>query len=447
MEKNVLLIGSGGREHALAWKLADNSNGYRVICAPGNGGTANMLYGENRNNINVNDFKALSELVTDYRADNAIGLTVVGPEDPLANGIVNYFTERKLTCFGPTKEAAQIEASKIYAKLLMKENNIPTANFLHFGKLGDYKPVLERIIDNSSVGIVVKDDGLAAGKGVTVCRFNFNNPFARARILNEARESVEAIIAKGHKVLVEEMLEGEEFSYIGVTDGKTFMPFLPSQDHKQIYDNDNGPNTGGMGAYAPAPVVTKEVDEEMRKIMQKTIDAMRRRGTPYKGALYAGCMMTKEGPKVLEFNCRFGDPETQAILPLFKGDFYKVLHACTTGELDNVAEEEDEWKVGAACCVVMASDGYPNKYEKGFKISGLENLATKTMGVNVFHAGTTIAGDNVITNGGRVLNVVGVGADIGLAISKAYKAVGEINFANKYYRKDIGRKAIMRCGK
>lgn len=431
---NVLVIGSGGREHALARTLAQNS---KVYVAPGNGGT------ENNVQIKPDDFGTLADFVVKEEID----LTVVGSEGPLANGIVDYFKTKRLRIFGPTKEAAEIESSKIFAKNLMENNNIPTAKYFIVEPQRNSKagPRFAENVLNKYGGVVIKDDALAAGKGVTVCN-PANAPEGEDSYkwaLNKAENALQEIKNKGHAALIEEMLIGEEFSYIGVTDGDTFVPFLPSQDHKPVYDGDKGPNTGGMGAYAPAPVVTKEVNEEMLEIMNKTIEAMKRKGMPYQGALYAGCMMTENGPKVIEFNCRFGDPETQPILSLFKGDLYKVLDACATGKLKKV-EDEFKWRDGAACCVVLASGGYPlDGYKKGFEINGLENLVGRE-DIAVFHAGTKKEWDKIITSGGRVLGVTGIGPDIKEAISIAYSGAEKVSFFNMYYRTDIGLKALRR---
>jgi phosphoribosylamine--glycine ligase len=293
-------------------------------------------------------------------------------------------------------------------------------------------------------GVVIKDDALAAGKGVTVCRANEWPKLGQQRATLKAFKALEDILIKDHNAVIEELLVGEEFSYIGVTDGYSFTPFLTAQDHKPVNDGDKGPNTGGMGAYAPAPIFTYNTNVKIEIIAHKMIDAMEAKKIPYTGALYLGCMMTKEGPKVLEVNCRFGDPETQAILPLFKGDLYNILHACTTGQLDKV-EDKFEWRSGAACCVVLASKGYPGEYSRGFPISGLDLIA-EVQNVNVFHAGTKYEGKQVVTSGGRVLGVTGIGKDIHNAILTAYSAVDHISFEGMQYRKDIGQKALKHKG-
>jgi phosphoribosylamine--glycine ligase len=441
--KNVLIIGSGGREHALALKLQQSESVSKVYCLPGNGGTATMPYVENISGLAVTDFEGILKIVDKYN----ISLTVVGPEDPLANGIVDKFNERHQLCFGPTKAAAQLESSKIFAKKLMHELNVPCArDYLVENAEGLTENLKDKIKEFIGLygGVVIKDDALAAGKGVTVCRANEWPKLGQQRATLKAFKALEDILIKDHNAVIEELLVGEEFSYIGVTDGYSFTPFLTAQDHKPVNDGDKGPNTGGMGAYAPAPIFTYNTNVKIEIIAHKMIDAMEAKKIPYTGALYLGCMMTKEGPKVLEVNCRFGDPETQAILPLFKGDLYNILHACTTGQLDKV-EDKFEWRSGAACCVVLASKGYPGEYSRGFPISGLDLIA-EVQNVNVFHAGTKYEGKQVVTSGGRVLGVTGIGKDIHNAILTAYSAVDHISFEGMQYRKDIGQKALKHKG-
>jgi phosphoribosylamine--glycine ligase len=441
--KNVLIIGSGGREQALTLKLQQSEPVGKVYCLPGNGGTATMPYVENISGLAVTDFDGILKIVDKYD----ISLTVVGPEDPLANGIVDRFNEKQKFCFGPTKAAAQLESSKIFAKKLMHELDIPCARDYFVenaeGLTQELKDKIKEFVGLYG-GVVIKDDALAAGKGVTVCKVDEWPKLGQQRATLKAFKALEDILVKEHNAVIEEPLFGEEFSYIGVTDGTSFIPFLSSQDHKPVNDGDKGPNTGGMGAYAPAPIVTYNTNVKVGGIAHRIIDEMKAKHIPYTGALYLGCMMTKEGPKVLEVNCRFGDPETQAILSLFKGDLYSMLHACTTRQLDKV-EDKFTWNQGAACCVVLASKGYPGEYGRGFPISGLDLIA-EVQNVNVFHAGTKYEGKQVVTSGGRVLGVTGIGKDIHNAISTAYSAIDHISFEGMHYRKDIGQKALKHKG-
>ena len=421
---NVLVVGAGGREHAIAWKLSLSKKIDKIYCAPGNGGTGKIA--ENVP-IKADD---ISELVK-FVFSKKINFTIIGPEAPLASGIVDSFIEKGLKVFGPSKNAAQLEASKIFTKRLCQAQNIPTAWFETFK---DAKKAKE-FVREKKAPIVIKADGLAAGKGVIV-----------AKTEDEAFQAIDNIIVEkafgdsGKEIIVEECLVGEEASILVISDGENIVPLASSQDHKRIYEGDKGPNTGGMGAYSPAPVVTDEVfDYTVSKIIKPTIAGMKKKGFSFKGVLYAGIMITKEGPKLLEFNVRFGDPETQAILPRMKTDLIDLIDAAILG---NLKDYKLEWDKRSAVCVVLASGGYPGKYEKGREIKNLEK-AEKLKDVLIFHAGTKVT-DKIVTDGGRVLNVVALGDDIQDAIEKAYEACDVISFENMTYRKDIGNKAIKR---
>lgn len=418
----VLIIGGGGREHALAWKLGQSKKVSAVFTAPGNPGTA--LHGANRM-IPAEDIEGLRAFALREKID----LTVVGPELPLTLGIVDAFTESGLKIFGPSRRAAELEGSKVFSKELMVKYNIPTA---WYKKFDDYGKAVS-YIENHDGPYVVKADGLAAGKGVIICRTK-----------KEALDAVGLIIKKkafgvaGKRIIIEEFLEGEEASFLAVTDGVTVVPLAPAQDHKAIFDGDRGPNTGGMGAYSPAPLVTEALEKEiMETVMVPTVRAMEAEGRPYRGVLYAGLMISNGRPKVLEFNCRFGDPETQPILMRLEDDLFDLLMAAAEGRLEGV-----RLKWGRpAVCVVMSSKGYPGDYRKGDAITGLEEAA-KLKDVMVFHAGTAIKDGRVVTSGGRVLGVTATGDDIKGAIENAYRAVSLISWEGAYYRKDIGHKAV-----
>jgi len=429
----VLVIGSGGREHALVWKISQSRLVDKIFCAPGNGG---ILKQAECLEIKAEDTSALLEFARKEKID----LTVVGPEAPLAGGIVDEFLNYKLKVFGPQKKAAQLEASKVFAKELMARYNVPTADFRIFDNTREAKEYIDRI----SAPCVIKADGLAQGKGVIV-----------AKTVKEAQQALTLIMQErafgeaGNRVIVEDCLEGEEASIIVLTDGKDVIPLASSQDHKRIFDNDQGANTGGMGAYSPAPVVTKELwDEILEKVIYRTIEGLAKEGIIYQGVLYAGIMITKAGPKVLEFNVRFGDPETQAILPRLKSDLVEVMLAVAGEKLSRF--KALKWDNRACICVVCASGGYPGNYEKGKEIFGLDEVA-QMQDVVVFHAGTKIQKSEVrsqkseikyITNGGRVLGVTGLGNTIKEAIDKTYSAVEKINFAGMHYRRDIGYRAL-----
>lgn len=424
----ILVVGSGGREDALTWKIAQSPLVGTLYCAPGNPGMARHAQCVP---ISSGDIEALAR----FARDNAIDLTVVGPEDPLAAGIVDRFRADGLTVFGPVAAAARLEASKAFAKSVMTRHGIPTAAFAEFTDAAEAEAYIRRI----GPPLVVKADGLAAGKGVTVAH-DVETAVAAVRAAMTDRVFGDA----GASVLIEECLVGEEASILAFTDGKTVVRMASSQDHKPVFDGDTGPNTGGMGAYSPAPVVTDALFRDIEKdILRACVEGMAADGVPYSGVLYAGLMITDKAPKVIEFNCRFGDPETQVVLPRMKSDIVPVLLACCEGSLDRVALE---WHDGACVTVVMASGGYPGAYPKGVPIEGIQEAETQT-GVTVFHAGTRTEGETLLTNGGRVLNVTALGADIPAAIRQAYAGVERIRFEGAHYRRDIGAKALRRMGK
>ncbi len=419
----TLVIGSGGREHALAWKLARDSRHPQVFCAPGNAGTAEL-------GTNVPIPAANVEDLLTWARENRPEFTVVGPEAPLCAGIVDRFRADGFRIFGPTQAAAQLEGSKVFAKEVMTAAGVPTAAAADFTDAEKALAYIRKL----GAPIVVKADGLAAGKGVTVCAS-----------IEQAEDAVEeAMVRKafgdaGQKVIIEECLQGEEASILALIDGRHIVLLASSQDHKRVFDNDRGPNTGGMGAYSPAPVVSDRWWPVIREqVFERTLSELNRRGIRYQGVLYAGIMMTKDGPKVLEFNCRFGDPETQAILPRWDGDILPALEACAEGRLD---ENLVRWKREACACVVMAAGGYPGDYRKGDAIEGLMD-AEALPDVVVFHAGTKLSGGNVVTAGGRVLGVTALGADLKRAVERAYEAAGKISFKDAHYRRDIAARAL-----
>lgn len=419
----VLIIGSGGREHVLAWKISQSPLVDKIYCAPGNGGMAGIAECVD---ISANDIDAL----VDFAKKNKIGLTVVGPEAPLVEGIVDIFEEQGLKAFGPSKLAAQLEGSKVFSKEFMFRNNIQTAPFITFDAIEDAKEFLE----NARFPVVIKADGLAAGKGVIICNDH-----------NEANKAVDDIMrnkifmAAGEQIVIEECLFGEEVSILAISDGNDSVILASSQDHKRIFDDDLGPNTGGMGAYSPAPIATNFLLKEIEAcVIEPTIRGMRSEGIPFKGVLYAGIMVTDEGPLVLEYNVRFGDPEAQAVLPRMKNDIVEVMLASCDG---TIADIDLKWDSRDCVCVVMSSGGYPGKYEKGFEITGIEE-AQKDGDTVVFHAGTKKEGDKIITSGGRVLGVTSLGQGIEKAIDNAYKAVETVKFDHCFFRRDIGAKAI-----
>ncbi len=423
---NVLLIGGGGREHSIAWKLAQSKNLGKLYIAPGNAGTAKC--GQNIP-ISATDTKKL----VDFAKQNDIGLVIVGPEDPLAAGMVDAFEAGGIKAFGPSAGAAQLEADKAFAKHLMRSASISTAEARIFERFSDAKAY----IASRDEAIVVKAAGLAKGKGVFVCDDPSDGILAAEKIMCD-----KVFGQAGEKVIVEDKLLGEEASILAFVDGRNIYIMESSQDHKPIGDGDTGPNTGGMGAYSPAPVVTEEMmDKITREILVPVVDGMNRNGTPYKGILYAGVMMTAGGPRVLEFNVRFGDPETQPILIRLKSDLLQVCLAVCDGTLDKVCLE---WDQRPAVCVVAVSGGYPGNYEKGKKITGLEDAGSMD-NVVVFHAGTKSQDGDIVTNGGRVLGVTALGETIADAKEKAYQAIDKINFEGLYFRRDIADKAINRA--
>jgi len=416
----VLVVGGGGREHALAWKIAQSPLVKKVYCAPGNAGTANVA--ENIE-IPADNVNALLQFAT----VTGIGLTVVGPEQPLVKGIVDSFEESGLRVFGPSQRAAEIEGSKVFCKDLMKKYGIPTARYESFDSSDQVK-----LFTKEDEPVVVKASGLAAGKGVILCS---NAEEARSAVQSIMQEK--AFGKAGNQVVIEEFLTGQEVSLLAFTDGKTVLPLDSAQDHKAAFDGDKGPNTGGMGAYSPAPVFTDELKQQViDEIMIPTVRAMAKEGRYYRGILYAGLMLTESGPKVLEFNARFGDPETQPIMMRIKNDIVPIFEACINGTLST---QTLQWKQEPTVCVVMAAKGYPNSYEKGKEITGL-NSDDNQQAV-VFHAGTKLENGKVLTNGGRVLGVTALGSDINQAIKNAYSAVDKIKWDGIHYRKDIGNKA------
>jgi phosphoribosylamine--glycine ligase len=420
----LLVVGSGGREHALAWKLAQSPRVQLVYVAPGNGGTAQD---ERLRNIDITDLDALA----DFAEKEQIAMTVVGPEAPLAAGIVNVFRRRGLKVFGPTKEAAQLESSKDFAKAFMKRHGIPTAAYETFSDAA----AAHAYIDRQGAPIVIKADGLAAGKGVVV-----------AATLDEAHAAVDMMLADnklgdaGARVVIEEFLAGEEASFIVMVDGKHVLPLASSQDHKRLLDGDQGPNTGGMGAYSPAPIVTPQLHARvMREIILPTVRGMEKDGIRYTGFLYAGLMIDAEGnPKTLEFNCRMGDPETQPIMARLKGDFSKVIESAIAGTLDTV---EHTWDRRTALGVVLAAHHYPDAPRKGDRING---IPAETDTAVTFHAGTSLVDGKLVTAGGRVLCVVGLSDSVRGAQSAAYEAINQISFDGMQYRRDIGYRALSR---
>ena len=423
----ILLIGGGGREHALAWKLAQSPKVESILAAPGNPGIAELPKCECVA-LNLDDL----EKVADFAEDNGIDLTVVGPEATLVAGIADVFKRRGLPVFGPSKAAAQLEGSKAFSKELMAKYDIPTAFF----KVCEDIETAKAYVEEKGAPIVVKADGLAAGKGVVV-----------AMTKEEALAAIDDMMGDqifgnaGARVVLEEFMEGEEASLLAFTDGKTVVPMIAAQDHKRIFDNDEGPNTGGMGTYAPAPVMTDVLRlKATERVLKPVVAAMAEEGTPYQGCLYAGLMINGDSVKVVEFNCRFGDPETQVIMPLLDGDLADIMLACATGTLDEV---EVAWHDKAAVFVVMASGGYPGKYENGKEITGLAEANADEATV-VFHAGTKAVDGKIVTAGGRVLGVTSVDKNIRDARDRAYAAVEKVKFDQVFYRKDIAWRALKR---
>ncbi|NEZ55564.1 phosphoribosylamine--glycine ligase [Adonisia turfae] len=419
----AIVIGSGGREHAMAWTLLQSPNVSGVVCIPGNGGTA-TLAGCSNLAMSVDDVEGIAR----FSLVQNIGLVAIGPEQPLADGVADGLRAQGITVFGPNQDGAQLEASKAWAKALMQEAGIPTAASSVF----DNGEAATAYVEEQGAPIVIKADGLAAGKGVTV-----------AMTLEEAKDAIASIFSgqfgtAGKQVVIEEFLTGQEASVLAVTDGITIRPLMPAQDHKQIGEGDTGPNTGGMGAYAPTPVVPSALLERIQaEVLEPTVQALRNRGIDYRGVVYAGLMITPTGDlKVIEFNCRFGDPETQVVLPLLNTPLDKIMLACCEQRLEELPPFE--WKSGYAACVVLAADGYPGKYPKGMTIDGID-AATDT-GAMVFHAGTQLDKGTLKSNGGRILGVTALGDTFGDAIANAYVAAEAIQFDNAYYRRDIGHR-------
>jgi len=415
---NVLVVGSGGREHSIGWKLSQSDNVDRVFHAPGNGGTLNNVQ------ISADNLDELAKFASENRC-----FTVIGPEAPLAMGIVDMFNEKNLKIFGPTKEAAQLESSKIWAKQFLKRNNIPTAAFEVFDDPVKAKEYVNKIGYN----VVIKADGLASGKGVIVCDSK-----------DEAVKSIDMMLVDkkfgdaGNNIIIEERIDGIEASYIALSDGKIAIPMATSQDHKRVFDNDKGPNTGGMGAYSPTPIIDNDISQKIQeKIIDKTILSLRNEGITFKGFLYAGIMLKDGEPYVLEYNVRMGDPECQPILMRMDSDLFEYLMGSVNGTLGNM--QQISWKNKSAVCIVLASKGYPESYQKGDEIFGLGNTFDDA---NIFHAGTKEQDKKIITNGGRVLGVTALGDTLESAIKYAYDVTEKISWENKYFRTDIGKKGL-----
>ncbi len=422
---DILVIGSGGREHAICWALSKSSRKPKLYCAPGNAGIAELAECVD---MMADDIPAIVKWANEHDPN----MVVIGPEVPLALGLADELLKEGFQVFGPTKDGAQMEASKAFTKKLLFDNGIPTAKAETFT---NYKKALA-YLRSQKIPIVIKADGLAAGKGVTVCE-----------TLKQAEDALEEVMEKkvfgeaGSKVVIEEFLDGEEASILAFVDGESVVPMVSAQDHKRVFDGDQGPNTGGMGAYSPAPIVTEQMNTEiLETILKPTLAALKKMGITYKGVLYAGLMLTSEGPKVIEYNCRFGDPETQVILPRLKTDFVNVCMAVAQGKLSHL---KIEWDERPAACVVMASQGYPGSYPKGKAIEGLEK-ASQNADTYVFHSGTAQEAGKVVTSGGRVLCVTGLGNTIKEAIATAYRGVEAIRFEGVHYRKDIGWRALNR---
>ncbi len=426
---NILVVGGGAREHALAWKIKQSPRADRVFVAPGNAGTA-----QDAENVDI-PAHDVPRLVR-FAIENNVGLTVVGPEQPLAEGLVDAFQEARLRVFGPTRSAAELEASKVFCKQLLRRADVPTADYRVFNQ---YDRAVTYLVEREDVPVVVKADGLAAGKGVVVCANRAEALAAVDRIMRQ-REFGEA----GAQIVIEERLDGVEASVMAITDGRTIVTLPAVQDHKRAYDGDRGPNTGGMGAYSPTPVVDAETLHWIEAhVLVPTVHAMKRARRPFRGVLYAGLMLTHQGPKVLEYNVRFGDPECQTLMVRLKSDLVELLDAAVSGSLEEI--EVLEWDSRASVCVVMASEGYPGSYVAGKPIRGLEEAA-RVPGVKVFHAGTATSGGQVVTNGGRVLAVTALGATLPAAKLQAYTAVKAIRWEGAWCRKDISDKALETFG-
>ncbi|MDF1544448.1 MAG: phosphoribosylamine--glycine ligase [bacterium] len=426
-ETKVLVVGAGGREHALVWKLKQSRRVNKIFCAPGNAGISRIA---SCVNIEAGNIGALS----DFAARNRISLTVVGPEQPLAEGIADEFQRRKLKLFGPSRQAAKLESSKIFAKEFMRRHHIPTPPYKVFSTAAE----AIGFVKTAEFPMVIKADGLAAGKGAVV-----------VRNVDAATQAIERIMIKrelgeaGNRILVESFVDGQEVSIMAIADGKTILPFLPSQDHKQAFEGDRGPNTGGMGAYCPTDFVSTDIMDKIKEyVLQPTLKGLSQEGINYRGVIYAGLMLTPGGPKVLEYNCRFGDPETQVLMPLLKSDLFEILQAATTTKLASVGQLS--WRHEYAACVVMASKGYPGKYATGVKITGVPTKPDNNC--VVFHSGTAGNGDKLTTSGGRVLGVTGVDQTLQQALNRSYRTVNNIRFDGAAYRKDIGFRVLKKSG-
>ena len=421
---NVLIIGSGGREHALAIAISKSRLLSQLYSLPGNPGINEIA---EKAEVNLSDFDDISNFCIKHN----IELVVIGPEQPLADGLSDHLRANGINVFGPSKYCAQLESSKAFAKDFMKKYQIPTADYQIFNSENKLEAI--DYLKKSNYPVVIKADGLAAGKGVVI-----------AGSFDIAQETIDSFFSglfseAGKTIVIEEYLDGEEASILAVTDGTDFITLASSQDHKRIFDGDQGPNTGGMGAYAPAPIVTKEVLDKVNiRIIKPVLDNLRKNNQVYIGCLYVGLMIKENEPKVIEFNVRFGDPETQAVLPLFEGDFLQLINSASIGAMDRSSVINPV--SGASCCVVLASDGYPGKFEKGFEISGISNI--KDEDILVFHAGTSVLDNVLLTNGGRVLGICGVADNLENAVKKAYIGVMNVNFKNMYYRKDIAHRAL-----
>lgn len=429
-KKNILLIGKGGREHALAWAIHKSPLVDRLYIAPGNPGTAEC--GTNVM-LPADDFAAIAEFIE----ENNIDLTVVGPEKPLVDGIADFLEAKDHPVFGPNKLAAQLEGSKSFAKNVMRKFDVPTSDFETFGK-DEWDKIESYLKERDKYPVVIKADGLAAGKGVFIC----NNEQAALERLSRMRDD-QSLKAACKTIVVEEFMEGEEVSVFAISDGAHVRILSQAQDHKRIGEGDTGLNTGGMGAYSPAPVLDSEgMDKVYQSIVRPVIEGMAKEGMPYKGVLYCGLMITSEGPKVVEFNCRFGDPECQVLVPRLKTDLVQIMLLTESGELDQIEkiEQTDDYQ----CCVILASGGYPESYEKGKIIKGIDLVSDDAI---VFHSGTAISGENIVTDGGRVLGIVGSGNTLQEAIDNTYKEVDKISFDQIYYRHDIGQKGISHFNK
>lgn len=420
----VLVVGSGGREHAIVWKLKESPLVDEIFCTPGNGGTAQIAENVYISSENI-------EAIADFAKDNAIDLTVIGPEGPLVLGLADLLTERSMKVFGPSQAAAQMEGSKIFAKRIMEACNVPTAASKVFT---DYQEAAA-CVGESDFPLVIKADGLAAGKGVIIAKDTQEALWALKTCLIDKKFG-----PAGEQVLIEDFLEGEELSLLSFVQGETIIPMVCAQDYKRIFDGDMGPNTGGMGSYSPVPPVGEEMCKKIvKELIKPVIAELAKQGIEYSGVLYGGIILTKDGPKVLEFNCRFGDPETQAILPRMKSDLFEIMLAVAEERLKDV--KEIDWASEPCVSVVLASKGYPGDYQKGLPIEGAGETTLKN-GALLFHAGTALESGRLVTNGGRVMNVTAVAKDFASARSLAYEAIAGISFEGMFYRKDIGIKAV-----